>query len=518
MMSKGSIKNFSLFLPVTSHLLAKPWIRSYHANEAQKNLYAILGIQPDASKKQIKDAYYRLAKIHHPDAGGEHGKFISLQEAYLTLTDPFKRKEYDQTINSQQKASSQQKNADFHEEYMEELLFKAGVLTKREAIEKRIELGKKNKFYLNNPLFSDATPLVLCIDEGYWDLALQLLQVGADPNKKSQNRTPLLAAIDKNNLSFVTKLLIVGANPNQEGYRYGRTTPLYAAIENNNLELVRLLIQAKADIYHDSGNGRYAALFKAVDGGNLAIFKFIFALHKGGNDIKAHGYTLLSTSILDKHYDIALYLLTKHHATCEAHILARVLSEKNVDDHPPELYQLLKIAVESGTDIFDTDYYSHQTSLASWALENSWILEDSINQHAEELKDSIKLILLKFNLTDDPIKKFLAELILKCKILIEQLSLEIAFKQNGVFELWHYLKYNDNNANFQKDKRSAITQLNYELFCDPLRPVSDIVHEIEKKSPQFLSGTFFHRERDLVEWIENEQYKLGSLTSKLKMR
>lgn len=57
--------------------------------------YSILGLERGASADDIKRAYRRLASQHHPDKGGNVKKFQELEEAYRTLSDPDKRREYD---------------------------------------------------------------------------------------------------------------------------------------------------------------------------------------------------------------------------------------------------------------------------------------------------------------------------------------------------------------------------------------------------------------------------------------
>lgn len=42
----------------------------------------VLGLRPGATEGQIKAAYRRLAKIHHPDRGGSEAKFIEVTAAY----------------------------------------------------------------------------------------------------------------------------------------------------------------------------------------------------------------------------------------------------------------------------------------------------------------------------------------------------------------------------------------------------------------------------------------------------
>jgi molecular chaperone DnaJ len=60
------------------------------------NYYDILGVKKDASTDEIKKAFRRLARKHHPDAGGDEEKFKEINEAYEVLSDSEKRQQYDQ--------------------------------------------------------------------------------------------------------------------------------------------------------------------------------------------------------------------------------------------------------------------------------------------------------------------------------------------------------------------------------------------------------------------------------------
>ena len=55
--------------------------------------YRILGVNKSSSPQDIKQAFKKLAKEHHPDRpGGDEAKFKQINEAYETLKDPQKKK------------------------------------------------------------------------------------------------------------------------------------------------------------------------------------------------------------------------------------------------------------------------------------------------------------------------------------------------------------------------------------------------------------------------------------------
>src|SRR5690554_3148718 len=88
-----------------------------------KSYYGILDVHQGASQEEIKKAYRKLALKWHPDKNSSpnaHEKFIEINEAYLVLSDPIKRKAFDQLLNpSSQESTSRDKNqtnsADFEE-------------------------------------------------------------------------------------------------------------------------------------------------------------------------------------------------------------------------------------------------------------------------------------------------------------------------------------------------------------------------------------------------------------------
>jgi curved DNA-binding protein len=65
-----------------------------------KDYYKILGVDRNADEKEIKKAYRRLARKYHPDVNPDNKeaeeRFKEINEAHEVLTDPDKRRKYDQ--------------------------------------------------------------------------------------------------------------------------------------------------------------------------------------------------------------------------------------------------------------------------------------------------------------------------------------------------------------------------------------------------------------------------------------
>src|SRR5262249_28303213 len=76
------------------------WRRAAGKQMDFKDYYATLGVGKGASDKEIKQAFRKLARKHHPDVNpgdkAAEAKFKEINEAYEVLGDPGKRKKYDE--------------------------------------------------------------------------------------------------------------------------------------------------------------------------------------------------------------------------------------------------------------------------------------------------------------------------------------------------------------------------------------------------------------------------------------
>ena len=83
--------------------------------------YRILGIDKTATPKEVKDAYRKLARKYHPDLHPDDKdakkNFQEINEANEVLSDPVKRKKYDQYGKDWQHAEEFEKEKKYQEQY-----------------------------------------------------------------------------------------------------------------------------------------------------------------------------------------------------------------------------------------------------------------------------------------------------------------------------------------------------------------------------------------------------------------
>src|SRR5438477_6143099 len=84
---------------ILASTLEFPQGRPRMAATSRRDYYTVLGVPRTASEKDIKTAYRKLARKHHPDVNPGDKKseslFKEIGEAYSVLSDSEKRKKYD---------------------------------------------------------------------------------------------------------------------------------------------------------------------------------------------------------------------------------------------------------------------------------------------------------------------------------------------------------------------------------------------------------------------------------------
>lgn len=71
-----------IFDQIFAGLIATPDDSVLMIGDGRAQWYDVLGVKPDADAVAIKNAFRALAKVHHPDAGGNKDDFNRLRDAY----------------------------------------------------------------------------------------------------------------------------------------------------------------------------------------------------------------------------------------------------------------------------------------------------------------------------------------------------------------------------------------------------------------------------------------------------
>lgn len=172
------------------------------------NYYEVLGLKPNATADEIKAKFRELAQKHHPDRGGDKLKFQEINEAYQILSDPKKRKTFDDILNGIIIFSVVNGSSGFNFGLVEpntefdgtiELTYRGDINSKSD-LEVKIDWGDPswNKFF----------PLKITHDENQKKIFIYFRF--RSPNQKGVcNQSIKILATQQGNISLNTKIPIV---------------------------------------------------------------------------------------------------------------------------------------------------------------------------------------------------------------------------------------------------------------------------------------------------------------------
>lgn len=87
-------------------ILIRIFYRNYNKRRQAYTHYEVLRISPNATQKEIRDAYIKLSKEMHPDSDkGNHAEFVKLNQAYSILSRSESRHSYDINLRYQENTS-----------------------------------------------------------------------------------------------------------------------------------------------------------------------------------------------------------------------------------------------------------------------------------------------------------------------------------------------------------------------------------------------------------------------------
>lgn len=98
---------------IASLTLSRSLSSNLRFNTGQQNYYTILKVTPNATQDEIKQAYYRLSKLYHPDTNQSekaHDHFTAINEAYNVLGNVLDRRKYDRGLSITHNPTPKQTN------------------------------------------------------------------------------------------------------------------------------------------------------------------------------------------------------------------------------------------------------------------------------------------------------------------------------------------------------------------------------------------------------------------------
>ncbi len=208
-----------------------------------QDYYQILGVSKDATIKEIKSQYRKLAKETHPDYHPndpiKEQQFKDISIAYATLSNPQKRKEYDNTISfnhfsksAAQNSSYSKTNFDFSSFFDFSFNNNKKEQTKREKINSQIVEIKKSIENLDQKINSQNQSIKYQVKKNY-ESALNLLKQQKDEEIQSITSQK----INEQN----KKRVIVRFLPNIEQKIIEKYEPLFQNIENKYNQKMQIL-------------------------------------------------------------------------------------------------------------------------------------------------------------------------------------------------------------------------------------------------------------------------------------
>lgn len=122
--------------------------------------YAVLGLEPDATHDQIKEAYRTMCKVHHPDVGGDEALMQLLNKAYITLSNAKLRENYDREYNrkSTKESSKETKTEPSSNGFVNAMIlgFDGAVFSRRYSA---------NAFSMNLDKYKDSEGIIYIFDD-----------------------------------------------------------------------------------------------------------------------------------------------------------------------------------------------------------------------------------------------------------------------------------------------------------------------------------------------------------------
>lgn len=346
------------------------------------------------------------------------------------------------------------------------------------------------------------TPLYAATEYGTLDIFQCLFarhkKLGKDANYLEDKKTLLYSALQNEKFDIALYLLENGADPNLVSkVEYDVESPLQIAIKKGNLLVIKALLAAGGNL----GSCRESAISLSAKSKNVEIVKFFIAKKENEekvseNDLREDINKAFAEALRANDFDIAEYLSKNYKISSRGDSWLY----GNKLDHYPKIFPILKHELVAERIMHLACYNPFVgESLSVWAFKNS-----QEEKSGSSLKTECAQLIMN-QLKKDPYQLFLLQATLRIKELLHSFSLELGTANEKIHKAYRFTRfYHENYYKKLQQKRNGLADLIILITYEDCS-IDEALNKIVREYPAFLEGGLKDPLQDLIKWLKQEE-------------